>query len=811
MNGLVNKNLRGLNAREVLRRQSMGQVNEIDTKIKKSFIRIFLEQILFIPHLLIVFSSLLLAYFGELADSLLISIFTLSNVLISATQEYSVRSSLEKMKIISVEPVKVIRNKNFTKILPEEIVLDELIVLSSGENIYVDGVIVEAEFLLVDESIITGESDYVQKNKGDQILSGSYVVSGSGYYRAEKVGKQSYVNKLNKQLKKYKYNQSFLQKSIATIAKTLTYMAIFIVFLLFMLSETQEFNKVDITNAIIATMHALIPQGVLMSMTMAFLVGVYRMYSQRIIVQKASAIEKLSQIDIVCFDKTGTLTKNEMLVEESFLPDNNKFLDSKDIGGLIFFLVKETIEKNKTTDSILRYLINCIDHVTDYKALQQLPFNSKDKLSCMRIEIQHNTVYEVILGAPEILEKKLSKKETEKLRRKNTEFAQKGLRNIAVLISKVESPNLQLTMQENYYFAALIGINNQLREGVAEVFNLFRSKNVKPIIISGDSESTVRSLVQQLNLGIFRNFVSGEMLSRVKDKFWKDKLILNADVFTRVTPDQKLDIVKTLQQHNYQVAMIGDGINDAMALKYADLGISLGAGANISKNVADIILLDNSLSLLNVIIQEGRDIMYNVLRNAQILLVKNITALIVILGTLLFTVPFPFTPRILFLVAFVNSTYPGLIILSEKGTKISNFSFKTSLLIYSIIGGLISGSIILAFLSLSRYETSPKTEVNSIVIIFLSLIGIANFLVINQREYKVKILNLNKKDISVITLSILILITTFFIKELNTFFNIQKTDFRTTLLIIYCSVAYYVLFSLIYNIYLHYFEKSENR
>ncbi|MBW7953503.1 HAD-IC family P-type ATPase [Candidatus Dojkabacteria bacterium] len=714
--------LKGLTNQEVSERIAEGKVNTITSPDTKSFWQILASNIIDLPNMIIFFSVIALFIYAEPKDAVIISLIVVTNIIVSVYQEVSARNSLKKIQLLSRDRIIVIREGQQQEIDPEEVVADDLIFIESGKYVYVDGKVISEEGLLIDESILTGESDYSNVDEGQEILSGSFVVAGKGYYQAIKVGPESFINKITSETKSYVAYLSPLQKQVNKMLKGLTYLTIVLIAVIVARNLViREFSQGELAEAIVSVISSMVPQGIVLTLTIAFMLGATRMGTKRIIVQKASTIETLAGIKYLCMDKTGTITRN-ILELKKILPFHNYTLTRTE--EFLALYANLSLEQNKTIKAIGDALKLNSDMDMPNVA-EQLPFTSRAKMS--GLSLKDETGYNHLLfGSVESLIHYCKIENHQEIINIEEEYAKLGMRVLILLHRFQNNEKKLLSDDKKYNPAAIVVLEDRLREGSRSIMQTFIDKKVKPLIISGDHPETLKALIKQLNISTLTNITTGKRLAECTTETEFDDLVHESDIFARVSPEQKVEIIKSLQKGKTYVAMVGDGVNDALAIKQANLGIAMGSGANVTKNIADIILLDDNIASLADIVDEGRIILINTLRSAQLLIMRHAYSIIIIIGALLLGLSFPFYPFGLFLLAFTNGSIPVLAIVLAKPTEMKMPDFLGELADFLIAGGIPAG--ILSLILLVNYQGYDQREVQTMLLAFLTVVGVVNYL-----------------------------------------------------------------------------------
>ena len=784
----------GLTTTEVLDRKTKGLANTDQEEGNIPILTILLQNILDLPTFAVCACIVFLIIYGQYQDAIMISTIMALNLVVSITQELRARFMLRKLKLLKRNNVSVIRDGRSKEIDSFEIVQDDVIVVQSGQYMYVDGVLLESDHLLVDESILTGESDYVKKNATDRVLSGSFVTGGRGKYKAIKVGKNSFVNQIAAQAKQYTNMKSPLQKNISNIVQILIGLTVLTLLLLFILNFfVFKMQTIELIGAAVSIVTSMVPQGIILTVTISLTLGTIRMARRKILVQKLNAVESLAGINVVCMDKTGTITENKLQMKYSqYLA---KDIDEDTQKAMIASYCKVTLEKNKTIQVLERHHI-WTEGATELKVIDEMPFNSKIKQSGIEGEFFGKKI-RIMLGSIESLAARLADQTVlTDITKLNKQYATQGYRNLFMVyrwLNENETVKLGDENDGQYFPLAFFSLEDKLRDNAGEIIRAFIDRGVKPIIISGDNPQTLTALVQKLGVKELGQAITGSELNAIQDKKAFDEAVAKHDIFARVTPEQKVQIICSLQRLYKYVAMIGDGVNDALAIKQANLGIALGSGAQATKNISDVILLDDNLSNLNEVIVEGRRIIYNSRRGAQLIIAKNIYALVIIVMSLLLALPFPFNARGLFILSFFIGSITVLTILGDKTNPPLRHSFQASLYNFIFAAGISAGVIGMFILSTNRASYYLQTT----LLTFLILTGQFNFLFsLNGGRLKIKTLHRLSSLVLILTLGYL---ACMYVPFLAQQFYLQPLGLEQWLTAITGLVGYIIFFNLIFR------------
>lgn len=607
----------GLLSTQVELRKEQGLVNQTSLVVGKSTWEIIRTNVLSFFNTLLFFLAGLLIY-GNVSDTskdthwysgLFFVVVLLLNIGIGLYQDIKAKHLMKKMKLITSQKTTVIRNGKEEVIDPQDIVLDDLMLLKSGEQITADAYIIEGE-IAVNESLLTGESLDVSKKVGDLILSGTYVSGGRCYAKVERVGKDNYVETLSSKAKAFKRNPSHILKSLKALFRTI---GIFVIFLLITIITTYallgSFNSkqgfVNTIAPLVGQFVAMIPAGLYLLTSFTLATGVLSLHKRHANVQDLYSIEMLARADVLCVDKTGTITDGTMKVIETVSLINK---EPQEIGDIIANIVNATKDDNFTAKALKEHY----SAITTLEVSKVLPFTSKNKYS--GVSFVSGATY--LLGAAEYLNH-----QDDKLEEKINKYTSLGLR--VLLLAKGNSQIKEESYNDKVTPVALIVLQDHVKENAIETFSWFNSNNVNVKVISGDNAITVSEIAKVAGIIDADKYVSleGKSIEEVKS------IATQYNVFGRVTPEQKEALVIALKEAGQVVAMTGDGVNDMLALKRADCSIAMNSGAQAAKNVSHVVLMNDDFSTMPEIVAEGRRVINNLERTGSLFLTKTIFAI----------------------------------------------------------------------------------------------------------------------------------------------------------------------------------------
>jgi cation-transporting ATPase E len=660
--------VRGLTSAQVAERVAKGQVNAAPDARSRSLSDIVRANTFTWFNGLIGTLWVLMLVVAPIQDSLF-GFVIVANTGIGIIQEWRASRTLAKLAVIGEAKPVVRREGVDVAVSPSDVVLDDVIVLSTGDQLVVDGIVVEADGLEIDESLLTGEADPVDKDAGQAAMSGSFVVAGSGLYQATRVGRDSFASGLTEQAKKFHLTNSELRDSINGFIRGISFMLVPVGLLLLW----SQLVRADLpwrvaVRGTIAGVITMVPEGLVLLTSIAMAVSVIRLAQKRVLVQDMPAVEVLARVDTICVDKTGTLTEPGMRVREVVALDSPS---APDLAAVLGALGASESNPNPTLAAIAEAYPS-----PAWPIAFTVPFSSSRKWSAASFD-GHGTW---ILGAPEMV----SADDDATLARA-TDLAGEGAR--ILLLARADGVPSADAGTGPVTPVAFVVISQQLRPDAAATVAYFLEQDVTVKVISGDNAATVGAIAAQAGVpGADAPFDARELPT---DPQALADLMATTSVFGRVTPAQKQQMVDALHLRKSTVAMTGDGVNDVLALKNADLGIAMGSGSGATRAVAQLVLLDNKWSVMPSVVAEGRRVLGNIERVSDVFLTKTSYAVIFSLMTALFAVAFPFLPRHLSLIGALTIGIPGFFLALMPNTERFRPGFLRRVLLFAIPSGVI--------------------------------------------------------------------------------------------------------------------------
>lgn len=589
----------GLNNEQVEKRVQAGLTNKSSKKYSKSYLEIILSNVVTFFNILLIIIAIAQFSVGYYQGCFFLVIM-FANMFIGLVQDIRAKKIIEKMRLETAPTAVVIRDGVEKEISSKDVVIDDIIKLSSGKNIPTDGIVVDGE-IEVNEALLTGESIAVKKRIGDSLLAGSYVVSGNGIFKAVKVGKDNYIEQLQAKAKTFKRPKSELLLSLNKILRIISYFIIPLGALLFFVNYRQSKDIAEVIKYTSGALVGMIPSGMFLLTSMTLAVGVIRLALKKTLVQELYSIEMLARVNTICFDKTGTLTDGTMKVKDVKIFDA---FEGIDIDSLMGAFLKATGDLNQTALALKEKF----PYVDSYTFVKAIPFSSERKYSAVEFK-EYGTF---VLGAYEFVHLEPD----DKTKNLVESLSKKGLRVLMLSYSKKRIKNDCIPSTTSP--VALFVIQDHIREEAYDTIKWFNDNDVEAKIISGDNPVTVAEIANQCGVKDAYNYINLEGMPLEQVKEVADKYV----VFGRVNPDQKATIVETLQEKGRTVAMTGDGVNDILALKHADCSIAMASGSEATRNVSHLVLMDSNFAHMPNVVEEGRRVINNLQNTCSLFLAK---------------------------------------------------------------------------------------------------------------------------------------------------------------------------------------------
>lgn len=652
--------LRGLSTAEVEQRMRLGQINITDNNIFKSKKEIVATHTLTYFNFLNLFLGVLVILSGQLKNITFMGVI-IFNSIIGIVQEMKVKKLVDKLSVMTASKAKVVRDGQEAVIPVNQIVMDDILLVANGDQICSDSVVLYSDGMEVNESMLTGESKPVKKKQGDLLLSGSYLVAGSGIGRVEHVGEQNYATELANKAKTKKRASSEMQESIRRIIKIVGILIIPIGILLYLSQRNIGGNSIsDSLVGTVAGVIGMIPEGLVLLTSVSFILGVGRLAKKRALVQEMEAIEALARVNVLCLDKTGTITTGDLEVVEVVGVNGTEESRLEDIMNELSFAYDDV---NNTQNA----LMNRFMRTNAWTVGEKIPFSSDRKYRAIRFEREGCFV----LGAPEFLSKGDAG-----LAEQVNKYSEEGYR--VLLLGSCENISSEDGSVTGVKPIGLIIISDCIRPEALPTFEYFREQDVAIKVISGDNPVTVSKIAVKAGLEGGEQYVDANMLPEDFDEL--RTAVEKYSVYGRVKPEQKQRIIQAYQANKKVVGMVGDGVNDVLALKDSDCGIAMAAGSDAAKQVAHIVLLDSNFACLKNIVSEGRMIITNIEKVSSLYLTKTIYSVLLCVIFIFWERSYPFIPIQLSWISTAAIGIPSFILTLERTEDVNTSGFLRQVL-----------------------------------------------------------------------------------------------------------------------------------
>jgi cation-transporting P-type ATPase E len=709
----------GLTSEEVAERVAKGQANDLPPRSGRTTADIVKANVFTRINFLLMVLFVMVLSTGSVVNALF-GFLIIINSGIGIFQELKAKRTLDTLAVVG-EGKPLVRRDGVVAELPREsVVLDDIIEIGPGDQIIVDGEVVEASYLEVDESLLTGESDPLEKQSGDEVMSGSYVVAGVGAFRATRVGHDSYAAKLTVEASKFSLVTSELQIGINKILRLITWLLVPVGAATIWVQWTQ--NPGETWQQIVLRMSGalvpMVPEGLVLLTSLAFAVGVIRLGQLNVLVQELPAIEGLARVDIVCADKTGTLTENGLQLS-----------DVDPLDGTDLAHAREVLAQLAAADRRPNASIQALAHVLSpaesaWQVTAMAPFTSAKKWSGMSFAGHGNWV----VGAPDVLAEPGSAVADQA---ESIGITGRRVLLLAESDQTVDAVGAPGTVSNR----ALIVLEQKVRPEAAGTLAYFAEQNVAVKVISGDNAKSVGAVTG--SLGVDAGEVVDARTLPQDDEAFADK-VESAGVFGRVTPQQKRQMVAALQSRGHNVAMTGDGVNDVLAIKDSDLGVAMGSGAAATRSVAQLVLLDDSFATLPHVVAEGRRVIGNIERVANFFLTKTMYSIILALLVAIWRIPFPFVPIHISFVGWFTIGIPASILALAPNAERARPGFLKRVMSFSIPAGVVVAvtAFITYLLTMPAVADSTAGTQSSTAALTTLMIGGAWVMVTTARPYE---------------------------------------------------------------------------
>ncbi|MCZ7528702.1 MAG: cation-translocating P-type ATPase [Acidimicrobiia bacterium] len=693
----------GLSAAEVRERVERGLVNDSGERTSRTFREILRANVLTRFNAILGTMLAIILVVGPIQDALF-GIVLVSNALIGIVQEYRAKRTLDRLAVLSAPRATVVRDGDAREVAVEEVVLDDLVVLSMGDQVPADGVVRASEGLELDESLLTGESDPVAKTESDEVLSGSFVVAGSGRFQATRIGADAYARRLAIEARRFTLVSSELRDGIDMILRFVT-LALFPTAGLLLLSQFRAHDGWrEAMSGTVAGVVAMVPEGLVLLTSIAFGVAAVTLARRRVLVQELPAVEGLARVDVVCLDKTGTLTE-----------------------GVVEFERVEPLGEMAAVDEALRALAADEHRNATMAAIAEaypatagwtreaaVPFSSARKWSAASFPGRGTWV----IGAPEMV--LAAADPADAVRARADELAATGRR--VLLLARTEAPLDGEALPPGLVPAALVLLEEKVRADAAETLRYFERQGVTLKVISGDNPRTVAAVARRVGLEVRGDGFDARELP--EDAEALADVLEHHNVFGRVSPHQKRAMVGALQSRGHVVAMTGDGVNDALALKDADIGVAMGSGAAATRAVAQLVLLDGRFAHMPGVVAEGRRVIANIERVANLFVTKTVYAMLLAITVGVLRWPYPFLPRHLTIVSSLTIGIPAFFLALAPNLRRYVPGFVPRVMRFTIPAGLLAAAATFGGYALARGQDLPTDQARTTATIVLLTVGL---------------------------------------------------------------------------------------
>lgn len=725
----------GLTSEEVRERIDKGLTNHTDISTQKTVGQIVKSNLLTYFNLIFLILTVLLCIVGSFRNLTFLPVI-IGNTVIGIFQELRAKKTLDKMSMLNAPHSIVVRDGEQQQIQSEELVKDDIIILSAGNQICADATVLSGS-ISVNEALLTGESDEIKKKSGDGLMSGSFVVSGQCYAKLDNVGNESYISKLTAQAKAMgDGEQSEMIRYINKLVKWVGIIIIPVGIILFcqayiMNGETFKKSVVSMVAAVLG----MIPEGLYLLTTVALALSTIRLAKKQVLLHDMKSIETLARVDVLCVDKTGTITEPGMQVTELVISGRcgDAEMDKRAFAHLLADYSAVIEDNNATMEAIRAYVAKNEIEKGSRTLLKTQPFTSANKYS--KVSFVEG---DYMLGAPEFIMKDRYDEISEEIE----EYQSKGYRVLLMAESGEDSSGSGRTFGGISPIGYIV-LSNPIRENAESTFTYFKEQGVAIKVISGDNPATVSEVAKRAGIDGAENYVDASTLASEKDI---TEAVDKYTVFGRVTPKQKQLIVRALQKQKHTVAMTGDGVNDILAMKDADCSIAMASGSEAAAQAAQTVLLDSDFGRMPYVVFEGRQVVNNIQRSASLFLVKNIFSLLMAIFSAVFAITYPLEPSQISLISMFTIGLPGFLLALEPNRNRIEGNFMANVMLKALPAGLTDVLSVGALVICGQVFNLPSEDIATAGTMLLAVVGFMIIIKIshpfNKMKYGVLLINI---------------------------------------------------------------------
>nr|WP_330423975.1 cation-translocating P-type ATPase [Coprococcus sp. AF16-5] len=725
----------GLTSEEVRERIDKGLTNHTDISTQKTVGQIVKSNLLTYFNLIFLILTVLLCIVGSFRNLTFLPVI-IGNTVIGIFQELRAKKTLDKMSMLNAPHSIVVRDGEQQKIQSEELVKDDIIILSAGNQICADATVLSGS-ISVNEALLTGESDEIKKKSGDRLMSGSFVVSGQCYAKLDKVGNESYISQLTAQAKAMgDGEQSEMIRYINKLVKWVGIIIIPVGIILFcqayiMNGETFKKSVVSMVAAVLG----MIPEGLYLLTTVALALSTIRLAKKQVLLHDMKSIETLARVDVLCVDKTGTITEPGMQVTELVISGRcgDAEMDKRAFAHLLADYSAVIEDNNATMEAIRAYVAKNEIEKGSRTLLKTQPFTSANKYS--KVSFVEG---DYMLGAPEFIMKDRYEEISEEIE----EYQSKGYRVLLMAESGEDSIGSVRPLGGISPIGYIV-LSNPIRENAESTFTYFKEQGVAIKVISGDNPATVSEVAKRAGIDGAENYVDASTLASEKDI---TEAVDKYTVFGRVTPKQKQLIVRALQKQKHTVAMTGDGVNDILAMKDADCSIAMASGSEAAAQAAQTVLLDSDFGRMPYVVFEGRQVVNNIQRSASLFLVKNIFSLLMAIFSAIFAITYPLEPSQISLISMFTIGLPGFLLALEPNRNRIEGNFMVNVMLKALPAGLTDVLSVGALVICGQVFNLPSEDIATAGTMLLAVVGFMIIIKIshpfNKMKYGVLLINI---------------------------------------------------------------------